>query len=80
MGMSGVVGGHGSGAPAIGGAAGLVPGVSKASPIAEGVAQIERRSSEIFRRRLGRLIRLFAIWGDPSIFGWTVPAVSRSSE
>jgi flagellar protein FlaG len=46
MGMSGVVGGHGSGAPAIGGASGLVPGVSRASPIAEGVAQIERRSSE----------------------------------
>ena len=46
MGMSGVVGSQVSGSPAVGGSPSLVPGVSKASPIAEGVAQIERRSSE----------------------------------
>jgi len=46
MEMSGVVGVQGSSAPPIGGSAGLVPGVSNPSPIAEGVAQIERRSSE----------------------------------
>jgi len=46
MEVSGVVGGQSSVAPAGGASSGLVPGVSRPSPISEGVAQIERRSSE----------------------------------
>jgi len=46
MEVSGVVGGQSSVGPAGGASPGLVPGVSRPSPISEGVAQIERRSSE----------------------------------
>jgi len=47
MGMTGVTGGH-TPLPSTlaGGGSGLVAGVERPSPIAEGVAQLERRSSE----------------------------------